>query len=185
MMEKRTQRSTSDPVLCPVKCIRSLIERIYRRVPDAGPDTSINATFLATARSQVTGSALRLFMRWTFTLKGGRPSFGFNAVNIGTRSLRSGAAMGLFLVNHPVMDIMMMGRWLSDAFLVYIRPQVLEWTDSMSGDMIKINTLTDASDSRKTTPSEPARTDACSMVQAKKTGDPSSKRRYTHLRGSL
>ncbi|KAI2509039.1 hypothetical protein MHU86_5415 [Fragilaria crotonensis] len=85
-MEKRTQRSTSDPVLCPVKRIRSLVERIYRRVPDANPDTSINATFLETVRSQITGSALRLFMRSTCTLKGGRPTFGFNAVDIGTRS---------------------------------------------------------------------------------------------------
>lgn len=63
--------------------------------------------------------------------------------------------MGLFLMNHPVMDIMMMGRWVSDAFLVYIRPQVLEWTDNMSTDMIKINTFTDATNSRKAPPSDP------------------------------
>jgi hypothetical protein len=32
---------------------------------------------------------------------------------------------------------MILGRWSSDAFLVYIRSQVLEWTTSMSKSMIK------------------------------------------------
>ena len=63
--------------------------------------------------------------------------------------------MGLFLMKHPVCNIMMMGLWKSDAFLVYIRPQVLEWMDSMSIDMIHFDTFTDATTSRKTPPSDP------------------------------
>jgi hypothetical protein len=31
----------------------------------------------------------------------------------------------------------------SDAFLVYIRPQVLEWTNNMSKDMIDFNSFLD------------------------------------------
>jgi hypothetical protein len=34
---------------------------------------------------------------------------------------------------------------LSQAFLVYIRPQVIEWTNNMSSDMIRLNSFTDAS----------------------------------------
>ncbi len=45
--------------------------------------------------------------------------------------------MGLFLMGHPVSKIIILGRWLSDDFLNYfIRPQVLEWTNQMSGDVI-------------------------------------------------
>ena len=57
--------------------------------------------------------------------------------------------MGLFLMNHPVAKIMILDRWSSDAFLDYIRPQVLEWTNQMSADMIKHTSFFDASDDRR------------------------------------
>ena len=63
--------------------------------------------------------------------------------------------MGLFLANTPVSRIMKIGRWVSEAFLVYIRPQVLEWTHNMSADMITHDTFLDAAASRKTHPSDP------------------------------
>jgi hypothetical protein len=77
---------------------------------------------------------------------GGSDVFGFNGKDIGTKSLRSGAAMGLFLMNHSVAKIMILGRWSSDAFLVYIRPQVMEWTNQMSADMIAHDSFLDATD---------------------------------------
>ncbi len=58
-------------------------------------------------------------------------------------------------MNHPVHKIMILGRWSSDAFLVYIRPQVLEWTNNMSRDMINNETFLDATDSRRTKPEDP------------------------------
>jgi hypothetical protein len=53
--------------------------------------------------------------------------------------------MGLFLANHSAEQIMLMGRWKSQAFLVHIRPQVIEWTNNMSGDMIRHDSYADAS----------------------------------------
>ena len=38
-----------------------------------------------------------------------------------------------------------MGRWLLQAFLAYIRPQVIEWTNNMTPDKICHDSLTDAS----------------------------------------
>ncbi len=38
-----------------------------------------------------------------------------------------------------------MGRWLSQAFLAHMRPQVIEWTNNMSRDMICHDTFADAS----------------------------------------
>jgi hypothetical protein len=53
--------------------------------------------------------------------------------------------MGLFLANHSTERIMLMGQWSSQAFLVCIRPQVIEWTNNMSSHMIRLDSFTDAS----------------------------------------
>ncbi|KAI2496577.1 hypothetical protein MHU86_17905 [Fragilaria crotonensis] len=63
--------------------------------------------------------------------------------------------MGLFLMDQPVAKIMILGRWSSDAFLDYIRPQVLEWTNQLSRDMIQNDSFFDAADSRRVIPSDP------------------------------
>jgi hypothetical protein len=57
------------------------------------------------------------------------------------KSIRSGPQW-LFLMDLPC-KIMILGRWSSDAFLVYIR-QVLEWTNNMSCDMIHLDSFFDA-----------------------------------------
>jgi hypothetical protein len=66
----------------------------------------------------------------------GFKTFGFHPREIGNKSIRSGAAMSLFLMDHSPAKIMILGHWSSDAFLVYIRPQVLEWTNNMLCDKI-------------------------------------------------
>ena len=63
--------------------------------------------------------------------------------------------MGLFLMNHPVSKIMILGRWSSDDFLDYIHPQVLEWTNQLSTDMIQNDSFFDAADSRRAESSDP------------------------------
>ena len=150
-MDRRTHQRSGDPVLCPVKRIAALVDRIYRTVPSANADTPINAMYLLGRHDQISSTTVRKFMRSTCTAKGGKQVFGFDAIDIGTKSIRSGAAMGLFLMNIPVQKIKMMGRWSSDAFLVYIRPQVLEWTNDLSRNMIQINSFTDVHESTRPT----------------------------------
>jgi len=65
--------------------------------------------------------------------------FGFHPEEIGNRSIRSGAAMALFLNDVSSDKIMILGRWKSKAFLDYIRPQVVQWTRLYSVDMISFN----------------------------------------------
>jgi hypothetical protein len=154
-MDRRTHQRTGDPTLCPIRRIASLVERIYRRVPSASLDTPINTMFLLSTESHASSTALRNFIRSSCTCGGGKTTFGFSASDLGTRSIRSGAAMSLFLMNHPVHKIMILGRWSSDAFLVYLRPQVLEWTNQMSCDMIHIDSFMDATDPRRVPPSDP------------------------------
>jgi hypothetical protein len=51
--------------------------------------------------------------------------------------------MALFMKDHSTAKIMILGPWSSDAFLVYIRPQVLEWANNMSRDMVSFNSFLD------------------------------------------
>jgi hypothetical protein len=119
--DRRTHEKTGDPVMFPaVLCLASLVKQVLRRVPHVGPDTPVSATCLGRERSKVTAETLRRHLRLACTLGGGKEVFGYTVADIRTRSLRSGAAMGLFLMNHPVAKIMILGRWSSDAFLDYI-----------------------------------------------------------------
>ena len=47
--------------------------------------------------------------------------------------------MTLFLKGHSSNRIMILGRWKSKAFLRYIRPEILSWTDLFSSDMISFD----------------------------------------------
>ena len=95
---------------------------------------------------QLASGYLRQQLRSTCAKLGEKDTFGFSRMDIGTKSIRFGAAMGLFLANHSSERILlMMGRWLPHTFLAYIWPQVIEWTNNMSRDMIRHDSYTDAS----------------------------------------
>ena len=153
--DSRSQRATGDPILCPVKRSASLVERIRRLVPNHSPSTTINTIFLNGTVLELSQDYLRERLRVTCTVLGGKPVFGYDASDIGTKSLRSGAAMALFLMNHSTERIMLLGRWKPDAFLVYIRPQVLEWTNDMSRDMIRHDSFLDVAGSNQVVPDLP------------------------------
>jgi hypothetical protein len=74
---------------------------------------------------------------------------------IGSQSICSGAAMSIFLMDHLPAKIMILGRWSSDTFLVYIQPQVLKWTHNMSWEMIHLDSFFDASHQDLVTPNDP------------------------------
>ena len=67
----------------------------------------------------------------------GKDVLNIKAEEIGTHSIRSGAAMAMFLGGLPVYLIMLMGRWSSDAFLRYIRKQIEQFSHYVSAKMIE------------------------------------------------
>jgi hypothetical protein len=71
----------------------------------------------------------------------GEATLGFKVMEIGTHSIRSGAAMAMYLANVPVFTIMLIGRWSSDAFLCYICRQVQEFSLGVSSRMIASSNL--------------------------------------------
>jgi hypothetical protein len=142
-MDMGTQRRTADAILCPVKRAALLVERILCLVPNHGTANTINTVYLQGAILTLTGEFLLDRLRTTCSTYGGKAEFGFDPHEIGTKSIRSGAAMSLFLMNNFSDRIMLLGRWLSKAFLVYIRPQVLEWTNNMLMDMTQADSFLD------------------------------------------
>jgi hypothetical protein len=154
-MDSRTQRRTSDPVLCPVLRFAAIVQRILKNVPNCSANTPINSIRLGPRTLLISNTYVRRLLRHTCAICGGKSTFGFDPHEIGNRSIRSGAAMALFLQDISTAKIMILGRWSSDAFLVYIRPQVLEWTNNMSRDMIQLDSFFDVAYSPYTSTDDP------------------------------
>ena len=112
-------------------------------VPDYSPSTPICAIYVGGCHHSITQEFLHNQLRTACQFDGGKQAFGFEPHEIGTKSIRSGAAMSLFLMDHHPHKIMILSRWSSEAFLIYIRPQVLEWTNNMSHNMICFESFTD------------------------------------------
>ena len=121
--------------LCPVKNLAKLTKRILRY-----KNTVMNSTInmlqsgnkIITIKSEEVLKRIREVVN-TF----GKEDLGFDSKEIGTHSIRSSTAMQLFLNKYPTYQIMLLGRWCSDAFLKYIRRQVLEFSAGISESMIQ------------------------------------------------
>jgi hypothetical protein len=66
----------------------------------------------------------------------GEDELGYKASEIGTHSIRSGCAMALVLSGHAAWRIMLVGRWKSQAFMLYIREQIQQFSKGVSERMI-------------------------------------------------
>ena len=66
---------------------------------------------------------------------------GFTGKDVGTHSIRSSFAMALYLSKRAISTIMLLGRWCSDAFLLYVRRQVQEFSAGVSADMVSQDTF--------------------------------------------
>jgi len=146
--EKRTQRKTRDPILCPVKRWVSVAKRLMLTVADCDESTEVCCVGRHNNRAKISGAIVRESVRRVCRLGGGGQTYGFEPDQIGLKSIRSGAAMSLALSrrNYSSWQIMILGRWRSEAFLKYIRPQVLEWTSHMAQDMAETPDFREVSD---------------------------------------
>lgn len=134
--EKRTQRKTGRKWLCPVRAWGRACQRANTKHDKKRPEQPVCIFTSKNGRqTQITDSQVIQSLRTSCKVNGGRERYGFGPEEIGSRSIRSGAAMSLFIANHSTERIKILGRWRSDAFLAYIRPQVLEWTNLMARDM--------------------------------------------------
>ncbi len=145
-MDARSHQRSGHDVLCPVLRFASAVRRLVTTFPAWSLDTPLSAVYLATRVTHIDSDLIRNTMRRVCRTRGRGPlRFDFDASEIGNKSIRSGAAMALSLNDHSPYKIMILGRWASDAFLAYIRPQVLEWTNNMSQDMVNFNEFMEVS----------------------------------------
>ena len=151
-MERRSQRRSGVKGLCPVEAWAAVIQRIERQFPGIMDKQDLpvcsyrnnNETSSRAGHHEVSDERVRDLLRSTCQVFDGVNQYGISAGEVGTRSIRSGAAMALAVQGgQSERSIMMLGRWKSLAFLVYIRPQVLEWAGDMSCRMANTTSFLD------------------------------------------
>jgi hypothetical protein len=133
-----TQEATGDSVICPVRFTAGLVRRIGS-YPGTSSDTNISAYMSNRSINHVTSqqviNALRNAMGSI-----GEACLGIAKHELGTHSIRSGAAMAMYIGECRVYTIMLIGQWSSDTFLWYIRKQVLEFSHNVSKRMLTFQT---------------------------------------------
>ena len=126
-----TQKGTDHAFMSPVKIWYEIVKRV-RSYPGTDDDTSVSAVWRSGRIQHVTSEDMIIALRAAATAIG-EDKVGFNISEIGTHSLRSGAAMAMALDQISVYVIMMIGRWSSNTFLKYIRKQVSRAIQSHCG----------------------------------------------------
>ena len=64
------------------------------------------------------------------------PGLGFKGDEVGTHSIHSSLVMALWLVKLPVSTIILLGRWCSDTFLLYVWRKIKEFSTGVSADIV-------------------------------------------------
>ena len=131
---------SDDPILCPVIAWATTVQRV--QIIPLTTETSRVCLFenLNKRQSSITSDYIRNRLRAIVELLG-EQTLGFTKNDIGTRSIRSGGAMAMFLSGTSSIVIQRVGRWSSDAFLEYIRDQVESFTAGVSQRMLKYETF--------------------------------------------
>jgi hypothetical protein len=133
--EEITQHKTGDPMFCPVLIWANIVQRV-RSYPGTHGKTSVCTYFEKGVLKELTSQIMNVLLKATVAAIG-IDKLGFGPDDIGTHSIRAGAAMAMYLDGVPVFTIMLMGRWSSDAFLKYIRKQVEQFSHNVASRMIK------------------------------------------------
>ena len=130
-----THQRTGDALFCPVRTFAKIIKRI-RNYTTSNDDTPISAVWRHKRIDRITSKEMVVALRNAVETYG-QSKLGIAKKDIGTHSLRAGAAMSMYLGGCPVYVIMMIGRWSSDAFLSYIRKQVEQFSQNVSSKMLR------------------------------------------------
>ena len=153
-METVTQFRTGHITLCPVRALSEIASILASR-SDTNGETTINTFVTDSERlAQVSSDDVRRSLRAAATVLG-EEVLGFKPRQIGTHSIRSGAAMAMHLAEVPVYTIMTIGRWSSDAFLRYIRKQVAQFSQNISARMLHTQHFIHVPDPHRVNPLDP------------------------------
>jgi hypothetical protein len=146
-MERRSHRRTGQEILCPVKSWVRVVQRVRSQFRTNEDNKIPVCAYKEGDRvMEISSSQVLQLLRSSCKYNDGENKYGIKASELGTRSIRSGAAMALALQGDTSdQKIMMLGRWKSTAFLHYIRPQVLEWAGDAAQQMTRTKSFLDVS----------------------------------------
>ena len=122
--------------MCPVKAWAAIVSRILQY---KGTDSSTEVDMFVDSddkRSHIKANKVAQNLKKVGTSVG-KTRLGFNASRVGTHSIRTSFAMMLYLQHIHPSTIMLIGRWISNAFLPYIRPQVQQFSSGLSAKMVE------------------------------------------------
>jgi hypothetical protein len=122
--------------MCPVRAWVRIIQRIRHRKHDT--TTSVNTFYEKSKKCYYKISQADTIKILRDSVNREPHRYPYRAERIGSHSIRSGAAMALYMADCPAHMIMILGRWCSDAFLLYLRPQVIEATNNLSKRMMQV-----------------------------------------------
>ena len=117
---------------------------IYNRVlsiPGTSLSSIVNSFYNTLTKKTmfITADQIRDSIQWAAE-ELGEERLGYHHSEVGCHSIRSGAAMAMYLKRIPTFTIMLQGRWCSDAFLWYIQKQVKSFSQGVSAAMISDDT---------------------------------------------
>ena len=122
--------------LCPVKIWAANVKRVLA-YPNTSPSSQINS-FWDHKKNKlllISSKQIRQHIKRT-VLDIGTNRLGVDIKRIGTHSIRTSCAMLLYLQGVRTSTIMLLGRWQSDAFLLYLRRNIREFTTGVSSMMM-------------------------------------------------
>ena len=133
-MDTVTLMASQDACLCLVRGAAAIVRRI-RKYPGSSQDSPISTVTVNGHLKQVTSTHMINALRDAVGAIG-EVKLGIKKEDVGTHLIRSGAAMAMYLGECPVFMIMLIGRWSSNAFLRYIRKQVMEFSQNVAKRML-------------------------------------------------
>ncbi len=104
--------ASNNVTLCPVCLTASIVRRIWA----TNNDTDISTVMINDGWTQVT-SANVINALWDAVEAIGEDRLWIKKAEVGTHSIKSDAAMTIYLGECPIYMIMLIGRWFSNAFL--------------------------------------------------------------------
>ena len=132
--------STEGGKMCPVLAAAAIVKRIRSYNISSIPFEDIQINYVKSGGGFFTIPSSVFLQRIRFIVDLlGESRLSFTSSEVGTHSNRSGGAMGMFLAGTPIYTIMLMGRWSSNAFMRYIRKQVLQLSHGISHCMLTYN----------------------------------------------
>ena len=126
---------SNHPSPCPVIQSANLVDRIWR-IPGATENTHLYK--YRNEYGEEKNIHAHEILSWYQAVVGtiGKARLGFEPEDIGTHSNRSAGTTAMFLAHVLICTIMIVGRWASDAFVKYLRPQVLGFIKNISERML-------------------------------------------------